>query len=699
MAAEIRPLRFLIQAKDSTSLAFARVKQNLGGLTQMWDRFRERGRRAVEVLKDFGLSLEGLKAPFQAMGGWLELFDGQAKAVAQVETVIKSTGGVAGRTARELQAMASALQGRTLFGDEEILQHVIAPLLTFTRIHGAVFDRATASVLDYAQALGTDLQSAAIQVGKALNDPIAGISALGEAGVQFTEAQKVQIEALVEAGKMAEAQGHILAELGTQFAGSAIAAAEAGTGWLTQLQNAWGDFGEVVGGILNDTLKPMAPALQDMVAWLTELDPAVQRAAVAFTAMYAIVVPLLGAVSLLVTAIGIIGGPVTIAIAAIAGLVAAYVAFKDDIDAALTAAWGWISGFWRDTVTAMTNLAAIVESNARSIWASFDNWLDRNVGISVSRFLGHVRSVFEELRGVEITLADGRHISLRDRISEVYGLANAGELSAEANGRVTDAFADLASNVAGSVNNLETEVLDAFVRMDSGTAAQASATAANVTSRYDELAEGITRATGSARTNALRDFEELHHKLPQLSKTMADEVGASWLDFKQVTSGLLSELFDISSVQTFAERMVGVFDRMADRIMDQALRPLEQAIGGVLNTAFAPPSSGASGFFGNVFSSFGRGGGSALPIPKPKLAFASGGSFTVGGAGGVDSQVVAFRATPGERVDVRTPGQASASAGVHVHFHGVTDAGSFKRNEAQITADLSRAVARGRRSL
>lgn len=37
--------------------------------------------------------------------------------------------------------------------------------------------------------------------------------------------------------------------------------------------------------------------------------------------------------------------------------------------------------------------------------------------------------------------------------------------------------------------------------------------------------------------------------------------------------------------------------------------------------------------------------------------FQHGGSFTVGGAGGPDSQVVAFRATPGERVDIRTPGQ------------------------------------------
>lgn len=44
---------------------------------------------------------------------------------------------------------------------------------------------------------------------------------------------------------------------------------------------------------------------------------------------------------------------------------------------------------------------------------------------------------------------------------------------------------------------------------------------------------------------------------------------------------------------------------------------------------------------------------------KSLFGFANGGSFTVGGAGGTDSQVVAFKATPGEEVSIRTPGQQS----------------------------------------
>ena len=41
-------------------------------------------------------------------------------------------------------------------------------------------------------------------------------------------------------------------------------------------------------------------------------------------------------------------------------------------------------------------------------------------------------------------------------------------------------------------------------------------------------------------------------------------------------------------------------------------------------------------------------------------AYRTGGSYTVGGSGGTDSQMVAFRATPGEKVSINTPSQAAA---------------------------------------
>ncbi len=49
--------------------------------------------------------------------------------------------------------------------------------------------------------------------------------------------------------------------------------------------------------------------------------------------------------------------------------------------------------------------------------------------------------------------------------------------------------------------------------------------------------------------------------------------------------------------------------------------------------------------------------GKQLGLP----GFATGGSFMVGGNGGTDSQLVAFKATPGEHVQISTPGQAMQS--------------------------------------
>ena len=127
-----------------------------------------------------------LTAPILALGYVsVEAFDKQAKAIAQVEAGIKSTGGAAGFTSEQLQKMASDLQNKTIFGDEAILQGATAQLLTFTNIAGTQFARTQEAALNLATRLDGDLKSASIQLGKALNDPIANLSALSRSGIQF----------------------------------------------------------------------------------------------------------------------------------------------------------------------------------------------------------------------------------------------------------------------------------------------------------------------------------------------------------------------------------------------------------------------------------------------------------------------------------------------------------------------------------
>jgi hypothetical protein len=192
--------------------------------------------------------------------------------LAQTESAITSTGSAAGIAAQHVTDLASSLSdaaGASLFGDDQVQQSENL-LLTFTNIKGAVFDAATAVSVDMAQALGGAPKDSAIQLGKALNDPIQGISALSRVGVSFTEEQKAQIAAMQKAGDMAGAQGVILAELNKEFGGSAKAAAGATGGW-SEFTGRLGEAKEALGAAVLPLLNLLAGVLNDKVLPIVEL--------------------------------------------------------------------------------------------------------------------------------------------------------------------------------------------------------------------------------------------------------------------------------------------------------------------------------------------------------------------------------------------------------------------------------------------
>lgn len=169
---------------------------------------------------------------------------------AQLEARLRSTAGAAGMTKQALDELATATARKTTFDDESV-KSAEAMLLTFTKVHADVFPKAIAAITDMAVAMGTDLESATLQLGKALNDPIQGISALQRVGVSFTADQKAVIKSLVETGRTAEAQVLILRELETEFGGAAEAARETFGGAVQALQNSLGDLLEGEGGSLD----------------------------------------------------------------------------------------------------------------------------------------------------------------------------------------------------------------------------------------------------------------------------------------------------------------------------------------------------------------------------------------------------------------------------------------------------------------
>jgi hypothetical protein len=187
---------------------------------------------------------------------------------AQTGAVLKSTGGIANVTAKDVAGLSDALMRKSGVDDEAIASGQNM-LLTFTKIRNEVgagndvFNQATKATLDMSVAMGKDMPAAAILVGKALNDPVKGVSALTKAGIQFTEAQKESIKAMVESGDVMGAQKLILKELETQFGGSAEAAGKTLPGQLRILRES---FNNLAGDIVGKAMPAVANFVRDLAA-------------------------------------------------------------------------------------------------------------------------------------------------------------------------------------------------------------------------------------------------------------------------------------------------------------------------------------------------------------------------------------------------------------------------------------------------
>jgi phage-related protein len=183
------------------------------------------------------------------IGEWQE----SQKVAAQTEAVLKSTGKAAGVTATQVADLATATMKKTGI-DDEAIQSGENLLLTFTNVRNEVgkgndiFTQATGIMTDMSVALGQDVKSSAIQLGKALNDPVKGMTALRRVGVSFTQAQTDQVKAMVEAGNTMGAQKLILRELTKEFGGSAEAIGKTLPGQLAILRESFNNFaGDLVG--------------------------------------------------------------------------------------------------------------------------------------------------------------------------------------------------------------------------------------------------------------------------------------------------------------------------------------------------------------------------------------------------------------------------------------------------------------------
>lgn len=248
-------------------------------------------RNTARDMKSIGRTMTmGLTLPVLAFGklAYDELTTA-AVANAQTGAALKSTGGAAHVTMRHIQALSQAILNKSGI-DDQAVQSGANMLLTFTNIRNEagksnkIFDAATQAVADMSTAMqggaipsAEQMRKTSIQVGKALNDPIKGITALKRVGVTFTDQQKDQIKALMKSGKRLDAQKLILKELNKEFGGSATAAGKTLPGQLSKLK-------ESVAGAGASILRNFMPAIHGIIDkiqiaanWFSKLSPGVKK--------------------------------------------------------------------------------------------------------------------------------------------------------------------------------------------------------------------------------------------------------------------------------------------------------------------------------------------------------------------------------------------------------------------------------------
>jgi phage-related protein len=350
-----------VQPRVDKTQAQSSMQRDLGGTLK--------SAGAKMTLAGAGLTA-GLTLPIVSFGkSAVAAFQESAAVAAQTDAVIKSTGGSAGVTAKEVENLSTKLSEMS-GTDDEVISTAQNMLLTFTNVKdvagpmGDVFSDTTRLALDMSTALGTDAKSSAMMLGKALNDPTAGLTRLTRSGVVFTEQQKKQVEQLQKSGDTLGAQRVILDEVAKEFGGSAKAfgMSEAGVGAKNAVK--MGNAMEDLGGTINEVLAPVMTFIADkfsvLANWFTNLPGPIKGVILGLVGLAAAAGPVLIVAGSLAVAIGAITAPIAIAIGVIAALIA--------IGVLLAANWETVMQALRPVFDFLKGLFIPVWEALKAVW-------------------------------------------------------------------------------------------------------------------------------------------------------------------------------------------------------------------------------------------------------------------------------------------------------------------------------------------
>lgn len=250
---------------------FRQTEKALGGVTSKSDKF------AGIMKKSLVPAIGALAGAGALIGKGVKGLAADEKALNNLNSTLAATGNAAKLNVKGFQEYAGALQDTTGYGADVITQGA-AMLATFKNVRNEVgkgnriFDRATAAGLDLARKGFGNPEQNAILLGKALNDPIKGITALTRQGITFTDEQKNMIKVLVQSGKSLDAQKLIMKEIEGQVKGTAAAYGETMAGKLEIAQRRFEEVQKAIAQMVIPALTRLLEIGSAVIKWFQDHD-------------------------------------------------------------------------------------------------------------------------------------------------------------------------------------------------------------------------------------------------------------------------------------------------------------------------------------------------------------------------------------------------------------------------------------------
>lgn len=258
--------RIIIKAENQLKGPLKQAQQDLTGFESITKKVGDTLKKAFAVTA----IIKGIQEVSKAVSECVNEFKSQIEVETRLDAVIKATDQQYKYTTKDIKQYSQALQEQTRFADDAI-ESAAQLLIATQKFSKEGLERTLDLSADLAEAMGTDITSAASTLSRALIEPGEGLNRLKSIGISFTDVEEDMIKSLRDAGDELSAQQLILDKVEAAYGGVAKSIGSIDTSTLDKIGKVWGDIKEDLGSIFTNTLGPIFDWIYKTLTWLQRL--------------------------------------------------------------------------------------------------------------------------------------------------------------------------------------------------------------------------------------------------------------------------------------------------------------------------------------------------------------------------------------------------------------------------------------------